>query len=202
MGKILVTNMPTCLTLCSSLVYVKGEELCVGVSTTPGEETKRTQHDTGWGETDTHWTKRPGIHIHLLLYVKNLNMGIYRHQTITTLSCVAACFESESSKEAGGRRRDRAGKDRWTEEKGSERHGGTDGTQGVLADQSHSTRNWAQVSVSFSVSKCVVHPICYSLCELMQDTQWQPVYHGTVCEWVRRRHHLLLLMTQTEWNCM
>lgn len=44
----------------------------------------------------------------------------------STLSCVAACSESESSKEAGRRRRDRAGKDRWTEKKGSERHGGTD----------------------------------------------------------------------------
>ncbi len=32
-------SMPTCLTLCSSLVYVKGEELCVGVSATSGEET-------------------------------------------------------------------------------------------------------------------------------------------------------------------
>lgn len=97
-------------------------------------------------------------------------MGIYEHQTNITVSCVAACSESESSKETGGRGRDRAGKDRCTEEKDSERHGGTDGTQGGLAGQSNSTRSRAEVSISISVSKCVSHPICYSLCELMQDT--------------------------------
>lgn len=54
-----------------------------------------------------------------------------------TLFCVAVCFEGEGSEEAGGRRRDRAGKDRWSEEKSSERHGGADGVQRRLADQSH-----------------------------------------------------------------
>lgn len=58
-----------------------------------------------------------------------------------TLPCVAACSESEGSQEASGRRRDRAGKDRWNEEKGSERHGGADGAQRGLAEQSHSTGN-------------------------------------------------------------
>lgn len=31
----------------SSLVYLKGKELCVGISKTSGEKTERTQHDAG-----------------------------------------------------------------------------------------------------------------------------------------------------------
>ncbi len=136
------------------------------------------------------------MHVHLLLYVRIWH-GIFQHQIhiqsnyTLTLSCVAACSESESSKEAGGRRRDGAGEDRWTEEKGSERHGGTDGAQRGLADQSHSTGNWAQVSISFSLSPLSFNPICCSPCEIlvtiMQDTSWQSDYHSSTCEWVTER---------------
>lgn len=44
MGEVLVSNIMY-LVLCS--VSAKGEELCGGVSTTPGEEAKRPQHDSG-----------------------------------------------------------------------------------------------------------------------------------------------------------
>lgn len=98
-------------------------------------------------ERQTHTEQRDQVHTFTSYCMSVFDMGIYQHQThiqsnfTLTLSCVAACSESESSKEAGGRRRDGAGEDRWTEEKGSERHGGTDGAQRRLADQSHSTGN-------------------------------------------------------------
>lgn len=69
-------------------------------------------------------------------------------------SAVAACSSSKSSEETGGRGRDGAGKDWGPEEKGTERHGRTDGAEGSLTGQSHSTRNWAQVSTSLSLNLC------------------------------------------------
>lgn len=59
----------------------------------------------------------------------------------TALCRVAAGSESESSEEAGGRRRDGAGEDRRAEEEGPERHGGADGAQRGAADQSRSPGN-------------------------------------------------------------
>lgn len=42
------------LSVPSSPVCEKGEELCFGVPTTSGEETQRTQHDDGRGERGAH----------------------------------------------------------------------------------------------------------------------------------------------------
>lgn len=86
---------------------------------------------------ETRYTRSPPA---VSMFESTLRHGNISASNYTlTSSCVAAFSESESSKEAGGRRRDRAGKDRRPEEKGSERHGGTDGAQRGLAGQSHST---------------------------------------------------------------
>lgn len=81
-------------------------------------------------ERETHSEQRDQVH--------TLNT-YYTHDNLKTELSTRTSFSptaysaSESFEEAGGWRRNGAGKDRGTEEKGSERHGGTDGAQGLLA---------------------------------------------------------------------
>lgn len=103
----------------SSLVRVKREKNSVLGSQRRLERKLKELNMTMEEEREAHTEQRDQVLLSPPAECQGLRL--YRTQS-NTPSAVAACSQSESSEETGGRGGDGAGKDRSPEEKGSKRH--------------------------------------------------------------------------------